>query len=179
MFRICGRQPVSASSVILLSRPSKTNEEAYRRHTKGNSLYRNAGDGTFQDQGAQQRVEMGRWAWASGGFDLNLDGAPEIFVATGMTTNAGNATDLNSFFWRQVVAKTPSTQAAAPGYEDGWSALTSSSERTAPGQAINRMSFTCAGRAGIRTRRESVDLISLTTLVPLQSQTSMAMATPI
>ena len=79
-------------------RPSKTNEEAYRRHTKGNSLYRNAGDGTFQDQGAQQGVEMGRWAWASGGFDLNLDGAPEIFVATGMTTNAGNATRPEQFF---------------------------------------------------------------------------------
>ncbi|MGI8991003.1 MAG: FimV/HubP family polar landmark protein [Bryobacteraceae bacterium] len=102
--------------------PAAANPEAYRRHTKGNSLYRNRGDGTFEETGPGQGVEMGRWAWSSGGFDFDLDGAPEILIATGMTTNELSA-DLNSFFWRQVVAKTPATQTAAPDYENGWSAL--------------------------------------------------------
>jgi tetratricopeptide (TPR) repeat protein len=96
-------------------------EEAYRRHTKGNSLYRNRGDGTFEETGAAEGVEMGRWAWGSGGFDFDHDGVPEILVATGMVTSdfgQGEPTrDLESFFWRQVVAKT------SEEYENGWNAL--------------------------------------------------------
>jgi Flp pilus assembly protein TadD len=103
-------------------RPAKGNEDAYRRHTKGNSLYRNGGDGNFAETGSSQRVEMGRWAWGSGGFDFDLDGSPEIFISTGMITNGGSA-DLESFFWRQVVAKSPKTQKPAPEYENGWSAI--------------------------------------------------------
>jgi Flp pilus assembly protein TadD len=102
--------------------PSKANPEEYRRHTKGNSLYRNKGDGTFEETSPREGVEMGRWAWGSGGFDFDLDGAPEIFIATGMVTN-GDQSDLESFFWRQVVAKSPAKQTAAPDYENGWNAL--------------------------------------------------------
>ncbi len=102
--------------------PAEGNADAYRRHTKGNSLYRNRGDGTFEETGSREGVEMGRWAWSSGGFDFDLDGVPEILVAAGMTTNSSR-TDLNSFFWRQVVAKTPAKQTAAPDYENGWSAI--------------------------------------------------------
>ncbi len=53
---------------------------------------------------------MGRWAWSSGGFDWDLDGVPEILIAAGMVTNP-SPNDLNSFFWRQVVAKTPAEAA--------------------------------------------------------------------
>ncbi len=101
--------------------PAEEHAEAFRRHTKGNSLYRNRGDGAFEEQ-PREGVEMGRWAWGSGGFDLDLDGVPEILIAAGMTTNASSQ-DAESFFWRQVVAKTPATQAAAPEYENGWSAI--------------------------------------------------------
>jgi FimV-like protein len=65
---------------------------------------------------------MGRWAWSSGGFDWDLDGTPEIFIGAGMVTNKSSV-DLNSFFWRQVVAKTPEKQRAAADYENGWNAL--------------------------------------------------------
>src|SRR5262249_55027102 len=43
--------------------------QPYHRHTKGNSLFRNRGDGGFEETGASERVAMGRWAWSSGGFD--------------------------------------------------------------------------------------------------------------
>ncbi len=102
--------------------PAARDAEAFRRHTKGNSLYRNKGDGTFEETGAFEGVEMGRWAWSSGGFDWDLDGVPEILVGTGMVTNPSR-TDLNGFFWRQVVAKTPEKPRAAPDYENGWNAL--------------------------------------------------------
>ncbi len=100
--------------------PAMRNAEAYRRHTKGNCLYRNKGDGTFEKLAGA--AEMGRWAWGSGGFDWDLDGTPEILVATGMITGPSTE-DLNSFFWRQVVAKTPPAAQLAPDYENGWNAL--------------------------------------------------------
>jgi hypothetical protein len=102
--------------------PAGRDAEAFRRHTKGNCLYRNKGDGTFEETSATEGVEMGRWAWSSGGFDWDLDGVPEILIGAGMVTNASRK-DLNSFFWRQVVAKSPEKQRAAADYENGWNAL--------------------------------------------------------
>jgi tetratricopeptide (TPR) repeat protein len=102
--------------------PAVRDAEAFRRHTKGNCLYRNKGDGTFEETSKREGVEMGRWAWSSGGFDWDLDGVPEILVATGMLTNPSTK-DLSSFFWRQVVAKTPERQRVTVDYENGWNAL--------------------------------------------------------
>ncbi len=96
--------------------------EAWRRHAKGNSLYRNRGDGTFEETGAVEGVEMGRWAWSSDGIDFDNDGTPEIFVTTGMLTNASK-TDLESFFWRQVAAASPASEKTETLYENGWNAL--------------------------------------------------------
>jgi tetratricopeptide (TPR) repeat protein len=107
--------------------PAAGNEEAYRRHTKGNSLYRNRGDGAFEETGPAEGVEMGRWAWSSGGFDFDLDGSPEIFNTAGMVSNGvptdRRSPDLESFFWRQVVARSPATARADAGYENGWNAI--------------------------------------------------------
>jgi Flp pilus assembly protein TadD len=97
-------------------------KEAYRRHAKGNSLYRNRGDGSFEETGPREAVEMGRWAWCSDGLDLDNDGSPEIFITTGMFTNSAEQ-DLESFFWRQVVSKSPKQKAVAPEYEHGWDAV--------------------------------------------------------
>jgi len=102
--------------------PAAKLKDEYRRHTKGNSLYRNRGDGTFEERGAEEGVEMGRWAWSSGAFDFDHDGTPEIFSTAGMVTN-GPGTDLNSFFWRQTVAKSPVTQRTVAAYENGWNAI--------------------------------------------------------
>jgi tetratricopeptide (TPR) repeat protein len=103
--------------------PSKELPEAYRRHTKGNSLYRNRGDGTFAETGAPEGVEMGRWAWSSDAFDFDNDGTPEIYVTCGMLSHPKSKQDLRSYFWRQVVAKSPTTAKAAPDYEEGWNSI--------------------------------------------------------
>jgi len=96
--------------------------EAYRRHVKGNSLYHNNGDGTFTYTGDSQGVEMGHWSWSCDGSDIDNDGTPEICIACGMLTNNG-ATDLMSYFYRQVVAKSPVRFQPAPAYENGWNAI--------------------------------------------------------
>ncbi len=94
----------------------------YRGHTKGNSLYRNRGDGSFEYVGREQGAEMGRWAWSGDGFDFDLDGTPEILVTTGMITHSADK-DLCSFFWRQVVSNSPREAKPAPAYEEGWNCL--------------------------------------------------------
>lgn len=96
--------------------------EAYRRHTKGNSLYTNSGDGTFREAGAQRGVEMGRWAWSATAHDFDGDSRPEIYIACGMLTG-DREPDLMGFFWRHVVAESPTTATPAAKYENGWNAI--------------------------------------------------------
>lgn len=97
-------------------------DEAWRGHTKGNSLYRNLGDGKFSSEGAALGVEMGRWGWAADAADFDNDGKPELFLTCGMLSGPRKP-DLAGFFWRQVVAKTPATATASAVYENGWNAI--------------------------------------------------------
>ena len=103
------------------ARDAKT-KQAYLRHTRGNSLYRNRGNGTFEDATLPEHAGFGRWAWSACGVDLDNDGNPEIFSTSGMLTNESN-TDLMGFFWRQVVANSPITAGVAPAYQSGWNAI--------------------------------------------------------
>ena len=62
-------------------------QKLYRRHARGNSLFRNRGNGTFDEVTEESRVEFGRWAWASGFIDFDLDGREDIYVQNGFITN--------------------------------------------------------------------------------------------
>ncbi len=99
----------------------------YQKHAMGNSLLRNRGDGTFQDSTAASGVGMGRWSWSSDSWDLDHDGFPDLYIANGMVSGPIGADlnneDLNSFFWRQVVANSPDTAKPSPDYEQGWNAI--------------------------------------------------------
>jgi tetratricopeptide (TPR) repeat protein len=94
----------------------------YRRHAMGNCLYRNRGDGKFDDAGQKSGTLMGRWAWSSGAWDFNHDGLQDLYVANGMISGPRRA-DLNSFFWRQVVANSPEGAKPSGAYEQGWNAV--------------------------------------------------------
>ena len=97
-------------------------DAAWHGHTKGNSLYRNLGDGRFASEGAALGVEMGRWGWSADAADFDNDGKPELFLTCGMLSGPRKP-DLMGFFWRQVVAKTPATATASAVYENGWNAI--------------------------------------------------------
>jgi tetratricopeptide (TPR) repeat protein len=94
----------------------------YRRHAMGNCLYRNQADGKFSDAGAQSGALMGRWAWSSDSWDMDHDGYPELYIANGMISGPLRQ-DLNSFFWRQVVANSPEGAKPGAAYELGWNAV--------------------------------------------------------
>ena len=88
----------------------------------GNSLFRNRGDGTFQDSTAFSGAGMGRWSWSSDAWDFDHDGFPDLYIANGMLSGA-DTEDLNSFFWRQVVANSPDAAKPSEDYEQGWNAI--------------------------------------------------------
>ena len=108
---------------------TKETHDLYRRHARGNALYRNHGDGTFENVSDAAGVEMGRWAWCSDFFDFDHDGHEDLYVTNGYVTAQQDASDpskpidLGSFFWRQVVARSPDDATPSLAYERGWNAL--------------------------------------------------------
>src|SRR5436190_8590077 len=99
----------------------------YRQHARGNSLYRNQGNGKFENVSSQAGVEMGRWAWCSDAWDFDHDGYSDLYVANGYIsgpdTSGSEKGDLSSFFWRQLVAKSPQNATPLLKYEQGWNAI--------------------------------------------------------
>lgn len=75
--------------------PQATDEirRQLRYAARGNTLYENQGDGTFQDVSVRANVMMGRWAWGSLFADLNNDGWEDLLVGNGFVTRE-NAPDL-------------------------------------------------------------------------------------
>ncbi len=108
----------------------------YQKHAMGNSLLHNRG-AIFDDATNSATVGMGRWSWSSDAFDFDHDGFLDLYIANGMVSGPRRAQhspedsapenstpeDLNSFFWRQVVALSPDEARALPVYEQGWNAI--------------------------------------------------------
>lgn len=89
----------SAGNRIAYQRQFKSTDDQsvralYQRHARGNSLFENAGDGTFRDVSQQAAVNEGKWAWSSNFVDLNNDGWDDLVVANGMVTGDGGPGDL-------------------------------------------------------------------------------------
>jgi len=100
---------------------SKEVRAMYQKHAMGNSLLQNRGT-KFADTTRISTTGMGRWSWSSDAFDFDHDGFPDIYVTNGMVSGPSHY-DLNSFFWRQVVACSPDEARASKEYEQGWSAI--------------------------------------------------------
>ncbi len=98
----------------------------YRKHAMGNTLLRNRGDGTFEDRTAASGAGIGRWSWSSDAWDFDHDGFADLYVTNGMISGPmrpGPNQDLNSFFWRQVVADSPNSAKPSEEYQQGWNTI--------------------------------------------------------
>ncbi|MGH9515631.1 MAG: FG-GAP-like repeat-containing protein [Terriglobales bacterium] len=94
----------------------------YHRHARGNSLYQNQGNGRFKNVSTPSGAEIGRWAWSCDAWDFDHDGHPDLYIANGYVSGP-DFPDLASFFWRQLVAKSPQNSSPSPNYEHGWNAI--------------------------------------------------------
>jgi tetratricopeptide (TPR) repeat protein/peroxiredoxin len=96
----------------------------YHKHAMGNSLLSKSAlrAPTFQDSTESAGVGVGRWAWSSDSWDFDHDGLQDLYILNGMVS-APDRADLNSFFWRQVVAKSPDEAQRSRQYEQGWGAI--------------------------------------------------------
>jgi Flp pilus assembly protein TadD len=130
MWSAPGRRITSAPAFMRDATPDV--RALYRRHVRGNSLFRNLGNGRFEDKTLESHAEMGRWAWSSDAFDFDSDGWDDLYVVNGMLTRAPAAragadartsADLEGFFWRQVVARSPLTRVPGTPYDDAWRAI--------------------------------------------------------
>ncbi|HYK36616.1 FG-GAP-like repeat-containing protein [Alloacidobacterium sp.] len=114
-------QRVSTQKIFHPSAPDHV-RTLYRRHARGNSLYRDMGDCKFQNVSEQAGVAMGRWSWCSDFWDFDHDGYPDLYIANGYVSGADRS-DLSSFFWRQVVGRSPDDSTPSQAYEHGWNAV--------------------------------------------------------
>ena len=53
---------------------------------RGNSLFKNSGDGVFEDVSEDANVMMGRWSWGSKFVDINNDSWEDLVVTNGYIT---------------------------------------------------------------------------------------------
>src|SRR5262249_41800102 len=89
------------SQKFFQARETQEIRENYSRHMRGNWLYRNLGNGKFENASlAAGAPRMGRWAWGSDSWDFDHDGYADLYVANGYISGTDRR-DVSSFFWRQ------------------------------------------------------------------------------
>jgi tetratricopeptide (TPR) repeat protein len=115
-------QRVTGKAAFMPEAPADV-RASYRRHVRGNSLFRNLGGGRFEDVTLAARAERGGWAWSSDALDFDGDGWEDLYVTNGMLTRESGPEDLESYFWRQVVARSPLARMTGTPYDDAWRAI--------------------------------------------------------
>ena len=110
---------LTASAAFMPQAPEDV-RALYRRHARGNSLFRNRGDGRFEDVSLPARANMGRWSWSTGALDFDCDGWDDLYAVNGMVTRDSSDEDLDWFFWGGIVARSPLTRATGTPYDDAW-----------------------------------------------------------
>jgi len=76
----------------------------------------------FKNVAMQAGVEMGGWSWSTDAWDFDHDGYQDRDMANGYITGH-DGRDASSFFWRQVVSKSPQYATPSESYERGWNAI--------------------------------------------------------
>lgn len=87
---ISNMQSFAGNRITLLERfpGSSDQRQLYRRFSRGNTLLRNLGDGTFQDRTQEAGVKGAFWAWGNLAFDFDADCDLDLFANGGFYTGA-------------------------------------------------------------------------------------------
>lgn len=96
----------------------------HRKLADGMSLLLQDEKGKYVEGAAAAGVDHGGWAWGALFYDWNLDGYPEIYVPNGFVTSDSEV-DVETLFWRWIVATTPSESISDETYNRHWLAMSS------------------------------------------------------
>ena len=110
------------SQMSFLERMPAEVRALFRHHAKGNSLFRNLGNGRFEDRSAAAGIEKAGWSWSCYAWDFAHDGRSHLYIANGMISGPSRD-DLESFFWQEVVSQSPADAHPTLPYELGWNAI--------------------------------------------------------
>jgi Flp pilus assembly protein TadD/peroxiredoxin len=94
----------------------------YRRFAKGNSLFRNLKNGSFEDRSVSAGTEQSGWSWSNHAWDFDHDGYPDLYIANGLISGPRKQ-ELASFYWRQAVAQSFPPDSHSGRYQRGWNAI--------------------------------------------------------
>jgi len=139
-------QRVAEQPIFHANEPAEI-QSNYRRHARGNSLYKNSGNSHFKNVSDEAGVEIGRWAWSSDTWDFDHDGYSDLYIANGYISGP-DTRDLGSFFWRQVVGNSPSTSTPSLAYERGWNGINELIRSDATWNGYERNTFYVNNRNG-------------------------------
>ena len=67
---------------------ARAGENVYRKLASGNNLYRNAGNGYYQDVTAESAGFSGGWAWGGGFLDFDNDGWEDLLTPNGFLSGS-------------------------------------------------------------------------------------------
>jgi VCBS repeat protein len=87
----------TAGNRILARGPGKMTPEHHGKLLKmahGNTLFRNRGDGGFEDVTERAGVGRAGWAWSSAVYDYDNGGVPHLYVANGFRSSAFATSDI-------------------------------------------------------------------------------------
>ena len=65
-----------------------------RKMARGNTLFRNKGDGTFEDATGEVGGGRAGWSWSAADIDYDNDGRPDLYVTNGFRTSPFGTSDL-------------------------------------------------------------------------------------
>jgi len=111
-----------SETALFHAQDSAATRTLYNRHARGNSFYRNQGNGKFVEAGEPSGTAMGRWAWSADAWDFDHDGYSDLYIANGYISGTA-VPEVSSFFWRQVVGNSPADATPNSNYEHGWNAI--------------------------------------------------------
>ena len=97
--------------------------ELYQRHARGNALYRNQGNGQFENVSEQAGVEMGRWSWSLGFLGLRSRWLSRPLCCQWLYFRAGTETILRVSSGGRWWPNHLMTQRRRMRYERGWHAI--------------------------------------------------------
>jgi tetratricopeptide (TPR) repeat protein len=119
----------------------------YQKHNAGNSLYRNKGNGGFENMNAKAGLAIAGWSWSCASWDFDNDGWADVYVANGFVSGP-NHYDLQSFFWRQVAQRSLTAAGVSPDYETAWNAINELVRSDYSWSGYERNVFFCNNRDG-------------------------------